>query len=172
MTKPTIMKQAFFLFISALLAGSCSKDNDSALPDAKPIVLFPASNWPSLFVPLNDNIVSMDEPATFSVYVTYAYRLPTDTDIPVEVALEEGIVEDYNNTFGTAYEALPDSVYNVTLDGLTIAAGTNRTSFDVNLLPEKLETGIPYLLCYSLAGAGENPIADNKRYLVIPIVKE
>ena len=95
-------------------------------------------------------------------------------DINVTVALDPTIIEDYNNTNGTAVEELPASAYSIETQNLVIKAGEQNTSINLNVLSTlALDISKTYALAFKIVSTDNGiQVASNmKQHLLLLNIK-
>jgi hypothetical protein len=82
---------------------------------------------------------------------------PLTKSLTITVAVDDGLRTSYNANNGTAYEAMPDSVYSFPVKTGTIDAGQRLDTIRVTFYPSKIDQTKNYMLPVSIKDAqGEN----------------
>ncbi|MBS1599491.1 MAG: DUF1735 domain-containing protein [Bacteroidetes bacterium] len=81
--------------------------------------------------------------------------------LTVTMEVNDGLRQSYNTTYGTSYDALPDSVYSFTEQSGTIAAGKRLDTLHVNFYPSKIDNTKNYMLPVSIKDAQGQTISGN-----------
>lgn len=82
---------------------------------------------------------------------------PLTKALAITVAVDDGLRTSYNANNGTAYEAMPDSVYSFPVKTGTIDAGQRLDTIRITFYPPKIDHTKNYMLPVSIKDAqGEN----------------
>jgi hypothetical protein len=82
---------------------------------------------------------------------------PLTKSLTITLAVDDGLRTSYNANNGTAYTAMPDSVYSFPVKTGTIGAGQRLDTVRVIFYPSKMDTTKNYMLPVSIKDAqGEN----------------
>jgi Domain of unknown function (DUF1735) len=154
------IKYIFLLSLTILLLSSCLKDTPAVdfstvgtiieilPPDGGGLENFNAA---ALTFNLTDPIDSAD------IDLNIASPKPLAKALTVTLAVDDGLRTSYNANNGTAYEAMPDSVYSFPVKTGTIGAGQRLDTVRVIFYPSKINTTRNYMLPVSIKDAqGEN----------------
>jgi hypothetical protein len=153
-------KYVFLLSCMILLLSSCLKDTPAVdfstvgtiieilPPDGAGLENFDAA---ALSFDVSDPMDSAD------IDLNIASPKPLSKALIITLAVDDGLRTSYNANNGTAYEAMPDSVYSFPVKTGTIGAGQRLDTVRVIFYPSKIDTTKNYMLPVSIKDAqGEN----------------
>ena len=171
--------------LSIFLSG-CLKE-DSVLPDPSGIktgIIVPNSNWPTgcSFGIADSIFISPDPTDTLRLYARVSHSGTLDHDLKVSFAKDTALISKYNGGacggggFGGGgplpiYELLPDSCYRIESLQLTIPKGTRQAYLPIVIFPDKINSGIYYMLAFTITDAQGEMVASNFKSMLFPMLK-
>jgi BT_3987-like, N-terminal domain len=153
-------KYIFLQFFMMLLLSSCLKDTPAVDFSTVGTII-------EILPPDGGGLENFDaaalefDPADISddadIDLNIASPKPLTKSLIITVAVDDGLRTSYNANNGTAYEAMPDSVYSFPVKTGTIDAGQRLDTIRVTFYPSKIDQTKNYMLPVSIKDAqGEN----------------
>lgn len=145
------------LFMSMLALSSCKKNLlDYSFPgyEKGKVLMVQSQESRSSFV-----VVQLDQPWKMYFGASYSGLKPAVTDIPVEFALKNDLISQYNDAHNTNYEPLPEGSYTVSGFNTQIPKGKSTTdSLSISILGKKLDRTKTYMFPITIVSAGSEEI--------------
>ena len=145
---------------------SCTKEENiqQDLTKLQPTIEFPDVT-PNLNGAPNSRsaaVVGADEPVVYNLPINYASS-STSPGIEVTVALDQSVLDKYNEVQGDNLTMLPSQYYNIPSFKVTIPAGQRTASIPINFLKTTDETLLTshYALAFKITDASGKIISGN-----------
>jgi Domain of unknown function (DUF1735) len=137
--------------IIALSLSSCLKEDDIPnLSKVDPVIEFPLGG-PGL----KGNILSAlsSAPVDTAIALNIASPDPIDHDVTVTIAADAAAVASYNTANGTAYEALPGTLFTLESTQIVIKAGYRIGRVKVKIKFDQFDLSKKYMLALAISDA-------------------
>lgn len=163
------MKHIIPFFLILLVLSGCLK-NDVTLDytGIQPLMLIPNANWPpkGQAAPLTDSVAGTTR---LNLYARVSYEKPLGKNVLVKFTLDNALVDEYNNKWGTAYRLLPANCYQVSALETTISAGEQQAVIPITVLPANIDPQYDYILPFTILSADGNTIASNLKSMIFTL---
>jgi hypothetical protein len=163
------MKHIIPFFLLLLVLSGCLK-NEVTLDytGIQPLMLIPNANWPpkGLTAPLTDSAAGTTR---LNLYARVSYEKPLGKNVLVKFTLDNALVDEYNNKWGTAYRLLPANCYQVNALEATIPAGEQQAVIPITVLHANIDPQYDYILPFTILSADGNTIASNLKSMIFTL---
>jgi hypothetical protein len=166
------IKQLMFFFLAAFGLTSCLKEDDMNIDPDNLTQNILTIEWPEAGVnSINSGMQyfsggnllysGTDEVDTATVYVKLAGAHTLDHDITFKLGVDDSrLLINYDND-SINYLAMPDSVYNILEESVTLKAGERFATFHIEFLPSKFDASQNYMLPVTVAETGGIALSEN-----------
>jgi hypothetical protein len=145
------------MFMCLLSLSSCKKDTlDYSFPgyEKGKVLMVQSQEGRSSFT-----VIQLDEPWKMNFGASYSGLKPAEADIPVEFALRNDWIAEYNSAHSTNYQPLPDGSYTISGLKTQISKGKSTTdSLSVSIFGKKLDRTKIYMFPVTIVSAGSQEI--------------
>lgn len=172
-----ILKYISLALALPLLLNSCLKDDELIGPDAdgaiSNVIEFgnpaaPTSGVTSS-IPLYALSFDMDPEGVLDLKVKCVGANPAESDIKVTIAIDNSLLNKYNEENGTEYVALPTAQYSLGTAEATIKKGEREAIITVNLKPSLFTFDEEYALGFKISSVSSGVVSGNFGQIVTAI---
>lgn len=163
------IKYIFPIFALILLT-SCLKDKELIGPDSEDFVSINIVEFPPMAAPLSNKTSKVPlyafaydivPNATFNVAVKSVGLEPAKEDIKVTIALNNDLLNVYNEQFETEYTPLPTSQYTISSFEATIKKGEREAIIPISLKPDLFTFDKDFAIGLSIVSLSSGEISGN-----------
>ncbi|UQA76509.1 DUF1735 domain-containing protein [Sphingobacterium siyangense] len=164
-----IIKYIFLALASPLVLTSCLKDKDLIGPDADGAVAniiefgdvsVPISNESSS-IPLYSLAFDIAPTGVVNLKLKCVGAKTAESDIKVTIAVDNSLLEKYNDENETEYEAMPASQYSLSTTEAVIKKGEREVAVPINLKPDQFTFDADYAVGLAIKTVSSGEISGN-----------
>lgn len=162
------MKNYIWMLLAVCTLTSCLKTTGEKLDyrGIQPLVLIPASNFPSKGV-FNTAVADSAAGVTkLNLVAKYSFQVPAPKDITITFRRNDDLIATYNQTFLTAYKPLPADAYTMSSLQVVIPAGSQTGTLPITVIPDKIKGTTKYMIAFTVDNAEGILIAENYRSMI------
>ncbi|MBK5722744.1 DUF1735 domain-containing protein [Dysgonomonas sp. Marseille-P4677] len=124
----------FYLFLLCILVVSCSSDDDVDMQDT---LIYVNPKQGNSQVALNISYTQIKESNLNYILLPVKATGRVTKDTKVSLAVDESLVESYNNAKETNYVLLPSSAYSIAKSDINLASGSNISADSIQIIFDK-----------------------------------
>lgn len=157
-----------FSIILLLLSGCLKNEVVLDYSGIQPTILIPNANWPVKGY-AGQPMDSAARTTKLNLYARVSLETPLNKSVLVKFAVDNALVDAYNQQWGTSYQLLPANCYQAGSLELTIPAGEKQAVLPITLVPANINPANDYMLPFTIGSAENYIVAANFKSMVFTV---